>query len=57
LGQKVIDIMPKVIADLPDPKVASSSWRDYGEIDLCGNREKLAEINLSLSDIRRICLL
>jgi sulfopropanediol 3-dehydrogenase len=43
LGQKVIEIMPKVIADLPDPEVARSSWRDCGEVMLCENREELAE--------------
>jgi sulfopropanediol 3-dehydrogenase len=45
LGQKVIEIMPKVIADLLSPEVAASSWHNYGEVVLCKDREELAEIN------------
>jgi sulfopropanediol 3-dehydrogenase len=45
LGRMVIDIMPKVIEDLPEPAVAQSSWRDYGEVVLCENREELVRIN------------
>jgi sulfopropanediol 3-dehydrogenase len=45
LGEKVIEIMPKVIADMPDPDVAASSWRDYGEVVLCADREELAKVN------------
>jgi len=43
LGHKVIEIMPKVIADLPEPEVAQSSWQDYGEVVLCENQEELAD--------------
>ncbi len=42
LGETVIKIMPKVIADLPNPEVAASSWENYGEVVLCENREELA---------------
>ena len=45
LGEKVIEIMPKVIADLPNPEVAASSWNDYGEVVLCQDREELAAMN------------
>jgi sulfopropanediol 3-dehydrogenase len=45
LGEKVIEIMPKVIADLPNPEVAASSWNDYGEVVLCQDREELATRN------------
>ncbi|MEN8244231.1 MAG: histidinol dehydrogenase [Thermodesulfobacteriota bacterium] len=45
LGRKVIEIMPKVIADLPEPAVARSSWQDYGEVVLCENREELVRVN------------
>ena len=45
LGLKVIEIMPKVIADLPNPEVAASSWHDYGEVVLCEDREELAKVN------------
>lgn len=45
LGEKVLEIMPKVIADLKTPEVAEASWRDYGEIVLCDSREELCEVN------------
>lgn len=45
LGKKVLDIMPRVIADMPDPDVAASSWRDYGEVVLCADREEMARVN------------
>jgi sulfopropanediol 3-dehydrogenase len=45
LGEKVIEIMPKVIADLPNPEVAASSWENYGEVVLCEDREELAKVN------------
>ena len=45
LGETVIEIMPKVIADLPDPEVAASSWENYGEVVLCENRDELARVN------------
>lgn len=45
LGEKVIEIMPKVIADLPNPEVAASSWNNYGEMVLCKDREELAAMN------------
>jgi sulfopropanediol 3-dehydrogenase len=45
LGEKVIDIVPRVIADLPNPEVAASSWHNYGEVILCQDRQELAAIN------------
>ncbi len=45
LGEKVIEIMPKVIADLPNSEVAASSWNNYGEVVLCKDREELAVMN------------
>ena len=45
LGEKVIEIISKVIADLPNPEVAASSWKNHGEVVLCKDREELAKIN------------
>ena len=45
LAEKVDEIMPKVIADMKNPEVAESSWRDYGEIILCKDRNEMAEVN------------
>jgi sulfopropanediol 3-dehydrogenase len=45
LAEKVIEIMPKVIKDLPHPEVALSAWNDYGEVILCRDRNEMAEIS------------
>jgi sulfopropanediol 3-dehydrogenase len=45
LGEAVINEMPNVIGDLPDPEVATVSWRDYGEVILCSDREEMAKVN------------
>jgi len=47
LGLKLIDLMPSVIASLPEParSAASAAWRDYGQVILADNREELAEIS------------
>ena len=45
LGEKVLKVMPKIIADMHDPDVPESSWRDYGEIILCKDREELCQVN------------
>jgi len=45
LGEAVVSEMPRVIGDLPDPEVAEVSWRDYGEIVLCSDREEMAEVS------------
>lgn len=45
LGEKVLEVMPKIIADMPNPEVPESSWRDYGEIILCESREELCTVN------------
>jgi sulfopropanediol 3-dehydrogenase len=45
LAEKVIEIVPKVIHDLPQPQVASSSWNDYGEVILCRDRDEMAEVS------------
>ena len=36
---------PKIIADMPNPEVPESSWRDYGEIILCKDREEMCRVN------------
>ena len=45
LAEKVIEIMPKVISDLPNPEVAASAWENYGEVVLCEDREELALVS------------
>ncbi len=47
LGQKVMDLMPGLIAKLPDTArtAAEVSWRDYGEVVYCTSREEAAIIS------------
>jgi len=45
LAEKVIDIMPKVINDLPHPEAALSAWNNYGEVILCRDRNEMADVS------------
>ena len=47
LGEKVIEIMPRVIAALPEParSSATAAWRDYGEVVFAPTREEICEIS------------
>ena len=45
LAEKVLDLIPKVIADLPklNRENAEAAWRDFGEGIICSNREEMAK--------------
>ena len=47
LGEKVIEVMPRVIAALPEParSAATAAWRDYGEVVYAPTREEICEIS------------
>lgn len=47
LGLKVIELMPSVIAALPElaRSAATAAWRDYGEVVLVSSREEMLEIS------------
>ena len=45
LGEKVLEIMPKLIADMPDPATPAKSWAEYGEVILCESREEVAAVS------------
>jgi sulfopropanediol 3-dehydrogenase len=47
LGRKVLHLVPRLIADLPElnAKNAAAAWRDYGEIVLAESREQAAELS------------
>ena len=47
LGEKVLELMPGLIAKLPDTArtAAETSWRDYGEVVLCSDREEAAGVS------------
>lgn len=47
LGEKVIEIMPRVIAAFPEParSTAAAAWHDYGEVVYAPTREEICEIS------------
>ena len=47
LANEVIELIPKLIADLPEiPRISSeAAWRDYGEVILCDSNEELVSIS------------
>ncbi|MFT5599066.1 MAG: sulfopropanediol 3-dehydrogenase [Urechidicola sp.] len=47
LGNKVMELMPGFIEKLPEIAriAAEGSWRDYGEVILCADREEMAQIS------------
>ncbi|WP_208598980.1 histidinol dehydrogenase [Desulfonatronum thioautotrophicum] len=44
LAEKVLALMPRVIAKMPDPDVPQAAWADYGEIVLCADRDELCRV-------------
>ena len=47
LGEKVLDLVPRLIADLPElnGKNAQAAWRDYGEVALVASREEAVALS------------
>ncbi len=45
IGEKVLEIMPRVIADMPNADVCEAAWRDHGVIVLGDDREEVARIS------------
>jgi len=45
MANKVMELMPKVIEDLPEPEVTRASWADYGEVILVSDREEAARVS------------
>jgi len=47
LGEKVMELVPDLIGKLPDTArtAAEGSWRDYGEVVLCSDREEAAQVS------------
>jgi sulfopropanediol 3-dehydrogenase len=45
LAKDVMERVPKLIAGLPSPEVAMCSWRDYGEVIVCSDREEMARVS------------
>ncbi len=45
LAQEVIAQVPQIIAALPAPAVTEASWRDYGEVVFCPDRQTAAAVS------------
>ncbi|WP_283132656.1 histidinol dehydrogenase [Enterovibrio norvegicus] len=45
IGEKVIEIIPSVIADMPNADVCEAAWRDHGVVILCEDREEMANVS------------
>ncbi len=45
LCNKVMEIMPRLIADMPDPVTPGTSWEEYGEVILCDSPEEIVQIS------------
>ena len=47
LSDKVAELMPQMIDDLPSPArdSATAAWRDFGEIVLCDTREEAVQVS------------
>ncbi|EFI34510.1 histidinol dehydrogenase [Desulfonatronospira thiodismutans ASO3-1] len=44
LAYQVLNLVPRVIADMPDPHVPKTAWADFGEIILCNNRDEICRV-------------
>jgi sulfopropanediol 3-dehydrogenase len=45
IGKEVLEIMPKVIADMPNADVCEAAWRDHGIIILCEDKHEAVKIS------------
>jgi len=45
VGLAVLDLMPKVIADMPNADVCEAAWRDHGVVILCDDVEEMARVS------------
>jgi sulfopropanediol 3-dehydrogenase len=44
LANKVLELVPQVIQQLPSPEVAAAAWRDFGEVVLCADRDEMLQV-------------
>ena len=45
LGEKVLELIPRLCAEMPNPEVPLTAWNDYGEIIYSADREELAQMS------------
>jgi sulfopropanediol 3-dehydrogenase len=44
LAKQVLELVPLIIQELPEPEVAAAAWRDFGEVVLCADRNEMLEV-------------
>ncbi len=45
IGEQVLQLIPELCADMPNPDVPLTAWNDYGEIMYSPDREELAKLS------------
>jgi len=45
LADRVLTVMPRVIADMPNADVVGAAWETHGEIIVCDSREEVVEVS------------
>ena len=45
LADRVLTVMPRVIADMPNADVVEAAWETHGEIIVCDSREEVVEVS------------
>lgn len=45
VGEEVARLVPLLCADMPDPAVPATAWKEYGEIIYCETREECARMS------------
>lgn len=45
LGERVLDIMPRIISEMPNADVCAAAWRDHGIVMLASNREEMVRVS------------
>ncbi|MCP5025688.1 MAG: histidinol dehydrogenase [Actinomycetia bacterium] len=45
IGETVLEVMPRVIADMTNPSVCRAAWRDHGVVILGQDREEVARLS------------
>ncbi|MFT6044308.1 MAG: sulfopropanediol 3-dehydrogenase [Arenicella sp.] len=45
IGKEVLEIMPRVIADMPNADVCEAAWRDHGVVIVCDDRQEAVTIS------------
>ncbi len=44
LAEQVLNLLPRVIANMPEPDVPKTAWADYGEIILCADQDDICRV-------------